>query len=207
MMAADSSNEVSAFDKYFPPDFLLETGRVLLSPMQKEDLSNLLPITQSDILWKYFTKELNDEAQLFQWMNEAKEDRAAGKRVPFTIRDKISGLVCGSTSFGNISFYDRRIEIGWSWLGEAFLGSGINRHCKFALLQYAFEIIKFKRVEIKTDNLNERAKQTLRKIGAIEEGILRSHMQMPHDRRRDSVYFSILQNEWAEVRKKFFDGY
>lgn len=82
MIAAGFSNDVSAFDKYFPPEFLLETSRVLLSPMQKEDLSNFLPITQSDFLWKYFTKELNDEAQLYQWMNEAIEERAAGKRVP-----------------------------------------------------------------------------------------------------------------------------
>jgi RimJ/RimL family protein N-acetyltransferase len=205
MIAGGSLYNVSAFNKYFPPDFSLETSRVLLSPMQKEDLSNLLPITQSDILWKYFTKELNDEAQLYQWMNEAIEDRTAGKRVPFTIHDKISGLVCGSTSFGNISFYDKRIEIGSSWSGEAFLGSGVNRHCKFALLQYAFEVMKFKRVEIKTDNLNERAKQALRKIGAIEEGVLRSHMQMLHDRRRDSVYFSILENEWEEVKEKFLN--
>ncbi len=205
MTIATSSNNTD-FDTFFPTGFMLETNRVILGAMQKEDLAKFFPITQSTILWQYFTKELNDKEQLLQWVNEAMNDRAAGKRVPFTIIDKKSGLVCGSTSFGNISFYDKRIEIGWSWLGEASLGSGVNRHCKFALLQYAFEVMKFIRVEIKTDNLNERAKQALRRIGASEEGVLRSHMQMPHDRRRDSIYFSILQNEWEEVKKNFFGG-
>ncbi|MEO5996487.1 MAG: GNAT family protein [Chitinophagaceae bacterium] len=197
----------SDFDKYFPPDFILETERVILRPMRKEDAEIFFPIAQSAVLWKYFTKELNDEVQLAQWILEALNDRAAGRRVPFTILDKKTGDVCGSTSFGSISFFDKRIEIGWSWLAEAFLGSGVNRHCKFALLRYAFEEMDFERVEIKTDNLNERAKQALRKIGASEEGVLRSHMQMPHNRRRDSIYFSILLKEWKKVKNDFFAGY
>jgi RimJ/RimL family protein N-acetyltransferase len=194
------------FDKHFPAGFSLQTSRVLLAPMRKEDQVKFSTLTKSTVLWNYFTRELNDEGELEQWIEEAIHDRASGKRVPFTIIDKQTGLVCGSTSYGNIFFTDRRIEIGWSWLGEASLGSGVNRHSKFALLRHAFEVMNFERVEIKTDNLNERAKQALRKIGAVEEGVLRSHMQMPNNRRRDSVYFSILQHEWAGVKKKYFDG-
>lgn len=155
-------------------------------------------------MWKYFTAALDDEAQLLLWINEALYERASGKRIPFTITDKGTGVPCGSTSFGNISFYDKRIEIGWSWLGAQYAGSGINRHCKYLLLQYAFETMQFERVEIKTDVLNERARQALRKIGAVEEGVLRSHMQMPANRRRDSIYYSILRSEWKEVKEKFF---
>ena len=194
------------FNKYFPPDFSLQTSRALLAPMRKEDQVKFSTLTKSTVLWNYFTMELNDEGELEQWIEEAINDQASGKRVPFTIIDKQTGLVCGSTSFGNIVFIDRRIEIGWSWLGEASLGSGVNRHCKYALLSYAFEVMNFERVEIKTDNLNERAKQALRKIGAVEEGVLRSHMQMPHNRRRDSVYFSMLKHEWPDIKKKYFDG-
>ncbi len=204
-MVVNPSNSGSEFNNYFPADFVLETERVLLTPMKEDDIAKYSAITAPDILWKYFTKELNDHAQLVQWVNEALIDRAAGKRVAFTVNDKKTGLVCGSTSYGNISFIDKRIEIGWSWLGEASLGSGVNRNAKFALLRYAFEVMKFIRVEIKTDNLNERAKQALRKIGATEEGVLRSHMQMPHGRRRDSIYFSILQDEWEGVKNKFFE--
>jgi RimJ/RimL family protein N-acetyltransferase len=206
MTPEPSLANTTEFDKFFPEDFSLETSRVQLAPMREADLEQLSRITQSDSLWNYFTRELNDKQQLVLWMEEALNDRAAGKRVPFTVVEKSTGMVCGSTSFGNISFFDRRIEIGWTWLGEAFLGSGINRHCKFLLLRYAFEVMNFKRVEIKTDLLNRRAIKALRKIGAVEEGILRSHMEMPHGRRRDSIYFSILDTEWPAVKLDFFSG-
>jgi RimJ/RimL family protein N-acetyltransferase len=139
-----------------------------------------------------------------QWMQDALQEREQDKRVPFVVIDKDEQKICGCTSFGNISFYDQRIEIGWTWLGEAFLGTGVNRHAKFALFSYAFEVLKMERVEIKTDNLNERAKAALRKVGAQEEGVLRSHMLMQDNRRRDSVYFSILKNEWQKVKKSYF---
>jgi RimJ/RimL family protein N-acetyltransferase len=124
--------------------------------------------------------------------------------MPFVVFDKDEQKICGCTSFGNISFFDKRIEIGWTWLGERFLGTGVNRQAKFALLSFAFDVMKMERVEIKTDNLNERAKTALRKIGAKEEGILRSHMLMQDERRRDSVYFSILKDEWEKVKRSYF---
>ena len=137
-------------------------------------------------------------------MDTAMQERAAGKRVPFVIIDKGTGEICGCTSFGNISFYDKRIEIGWTWVGTATMGTGINHHAKFVLLSYAFDALRFERVEIKTDNLNERAKKALVHIGATEEGVLRSHMLMPHGRRRDSVYYSILRNDWETVKMLYF---
>jgi RimJ/RimL family protein N-acetyltransferase len=193
-----------SFEKLFPPQLSLKTERVLLRPMLADDFDAYCRITDSDSLWKYFTKELNDKSQLKEWMDMAMVERKEEKRFPFTIVEKSSGAVCGSTSFGNISIYDRRIEVGWSWLAESYLGSGINMHAKYALLNYAFEVLDFERVEIKTDNLNERAKNALKKIGATEEGVLRSHMQMPNNRRRDSVYFSILSHEWNAIKERVF---
>lgn len=84
------------------------------------------------------------------------------------------------------------------------MGTGVNHHAKFVLLSYAFDALRFERVEIKTDNLNERAKKALVHIGATEEGVLRSHMQMPHGRRRDSIYFSLLKGEWETVKMLYF---
>ncbi len=194
------------FTDSFPSAFFLETERVLLRPMKEDDINDFFPITRPEFLWKYFTKELNDPGQLISWVTEALSERASGKRIPFTIVEKNSGNVCGSTSFGNLSWIDKRIEIGWSWLGEQYLSSGINGHCKYAMLKHAFEEMHFERVEIKTDNLNERAKHALQKIGAVEEGVLRSHMQMPHNRRRDSVYYSILRNEWEKVKADHFQS-
>jgi len=195
---------MTEYKKYFPDSLVLETPRVKLRLMQMDDFESLHSLAQSPALWKYFVKNLTDPTELRQWMNEAFQEREQGKRVPFVVIDKDEQKICGCTSFGNISFYDRRIEIGWTWLGEKFLGSGVNRQAKFGLLCYAFEILKMERVEIKTDNLNERSKAALRKIGATEEGILRSHMLMQDNRRRDSVYYSFLKDEWEKVKRSYF---
>ncbi|PSR52518.1 GNAT family N-acetyltransferase [Adhaeribacter arboris] len=192
------------FSTFFPPNITLETDKVKLRILQPTDTVNFHPLTQDKELWRYFTKELNELPQLKAWVEEAETDYASARRVPFTIIQKETGLVCGSTSYGNISFYDKRLEIGWSWLGATFRGTQINRHCKFALLQYAFETMQMERVEIKTDNLNERAKAALVKIGATAEGVLRSHMLMPGGRRRDSIYFSIIKTEWLAIRQTIF---
>jgi len=195
---------MTEYYKYFPDSLILETPRVKLRLMQMEDFDDLQPLTQSSVLWKYFTKDLSLSAELKQWMEEGMQERRQEKRMPFVVFDKDEQKICGCTSFGNISFFDKRIEIGWTWLGERFLGTGVNRQAKFALLSFAFDVMKMERVEIKTDNLNERAKTALRKIGAKEEGILRSHMLMQDERRRDSVYFSILKDEWEKVKRSYF---
>ncbi len=186
------------------PELKLETDKVLLRPLQHLDIASFSELTQDSSLWKYFTFLLVDPVQLQQWVESAIQERQEGKRIPFTIIEKSTGNICGSTSFGSISYYDKRIEIGWSWLGKQYQGTGINFHAKFSLLSYAFDVLDWERVEIKTDNLNERAKQGLRKIGAKEEGVLYSHMQMPLNRRRDSVYFSILKKDWADTRNSIF---
>lgn len=186
------------------PKLKLETDTVVLRPLELQDTASFARIANEASLWKYFTFLLNNPSELERWVDTALKEREEGKRIPFTIVDKATGDVCGSTSFGSISYYDKRIEIGWSWLGKHYQGTGINFHAKFSMLSYAFDVLDWERVEIKTDNLNERAKQGLRKIGAIEEGVLRSHMQMPLNRRRDSIYFSILKNEWPAVKASIF---
>lgn len=182
----------------------LETDNVILRPLHQDDLSHFAGIANEASLWKYFTFLLNNSAELQRWVETALKEREEGKRIPFTIVEKTTGAVCGSTSFGSISYYDKRIEIGWSWLGKHYQGTGINFHAKFSMLSYAFDVLNWERVEIKTDNLNERAKQGLRKIGAKEEGVLRSHMQMPLNRRRDSIFFSILKDEWPKIKNSIF---
>lgn len=194
----------SDFDKYFPKDLSLETDRVQLRILKWADVEHLKPLTASETSWNYFTKALNDEASYTAWMKEALTDYGMQRRVPFVIIDKQRNAYAGSTSYGNISFYDKRIEIGWSWLGDEFKGTGVNTHAKFLLMRYAFETLGFERVEIKTDNLNERAKAALKKVGAKPEGVLYSHMQMLNNRRRDSIYFAVLKDQWADVKKESF---
>ena len=191
-------------DVFFPPGFQLETPRVMLRGMQPEDLEIYKGLSDDPDIWKFFTKDLSDPAEMELWVKEALEEKAQKKKMPFTVFDKDTKSICGSTSYGNFSFYDKRVEIGWTWLGKEFIGMGVNRQAKFALLSYAFEVMKMERVEIKTDFLNERAKSALLKIGMKPEGVLRSHMQMHSNRRRDTIYFSIIKNEWQERKENFF---
>ena len=194
----------SDFDKYFPPELTLESSRVQLKVLRRQHIPLLQSISPSGTTWKYFTKDLNSEQGYTAWMEEALQDYGSQRRVPFVIFDKEKNEYAGSTSYGNISFFDRRLEIGWSWLGDAYKGTGVNTHAKFLLMQYAFETLGFERVEIKTDNLNERAKAALVKVGARPEGVLYNHMQMHSNRRRDSIYFAVLKNEWPAVKKEKF---
>jgi RimJ/RimL family protein N-acetyltransferase len=188
-----------------PVTIALETRRTLLRPLEQNDQPAFLELARQDpAMWDYFSLNLADEAQLSEWMEQAFKEQASGIRRPFTIIDKGSGEIAGSTSMGNISYHDLRLEIGWSWLGKEFRSTGLNKHAKFAMMCFAFEELKFERVEFKTDVLNDRARKGLQKVGGVEEGILRSHMTMWNNRRRTSIYYSVLKDEWPQRRKTIF---
>lgn len=194
----------SDFQKFFPPDFRIETLRVILEPMQTGHFDALARLTKAPGTFTYFTRDISTPAELRQWMEELLNEKSESKRMPFVITDRDTNEICGSMSYLNISFYDKRLEIGSSWLGSEYIGMGVNMPAKFALMCYAFEVMKMERVEAKTDLLNERAKAGLLKIGMIPEGVLRSHMVMPGNRRRDSIYYSILKDEWPQRKQQFF---
>ena len=191
-----------------PADLVLETNEALLRPVAEEDYHAFLSLAKQDEdMWAYFSYNLADEKQLRKWMDLAYTERNANTRRPFTIIDKQSGQIAGSSSLGNISMHDLRAEIGWSWLGKDFRSTGLNRHAKYAMMRYAFDELNFERIEFKTDVLNARARQGLRKVGGIEEGILRSHMTMWNNRRRSSIYYSVLKNEWPGLKETIFKGF
>lgn len=180
----------------------LETSKIRLRPLVADDYLHFLKITNDESMWIYFTADLSVESELKGWISSALEDMKNRSRMAFTIIDKITGNPIGSTSFGNLSYRDKRIEIGWTWICREFQGTGVNNDIKYLMLKYIFETLGFERAEIKTDVLNISARKALQRIGAIDEGILRSHTLMTHGRRRDTIYYSVLRSEWAEVRKK-----
>jgi RimJ/RimL family protein N-acetyltransferase len=191
-----------------PIDLTLETNRALLRPIQESDYNTFLHLAKEDEdMWKYFTLNLGYEDHLKKWMDAAFADQQANTRRPFTIIDKQNGRIAGSSSLGNISMHDLRAEIGWSWLGKEFRSTGLNRHAKYAMMKYAFDTMNFERIEFKTDVLNDRARQGLRRVGGIEEGVLRSHMTMWNNRRRSSIYYSVLKNEWPALKATIFKGF
>jgi len=180
----------------------LETNQILMRPMRLEDYDRFVEISVDKDLWIYFTSDLSDKKVLQSWIETGEQDIKNKKRLAFSIFDKQSNLLVGSTSIGNISERDKRVEIGWTWLGREFQGKGINDKVKYLLLKYCFEELDYERVEFKTDILNEPARKALKRIGAIEEGVLRSHTIMTHNRRRNTIYYSILSHEWKELKIK-----
>ncbi|NEM98570.1 GNAT family N-acetyltransferase [Pontibacter burrus] len=188
----------------FTQDLNLQTDKVLLRPFQPSDLEALQTIVIDEDIWRYMATKVASDTELGYWVYNAVKDREKQQRYTFMIVDKATGNLAGSTAYGNISIVDKRLEIGWTWLGKPYRGTGLNRHCKFLLLHYAFDVLGYERVELKTDVLNLRSRQAMRKIGATEEGVLRSHMQMHDGRRRDTIYYSILRHEWPSIRETIF---
>ncbi len=185
-------------------ELTLETDTVLLRPLRASDATALFALAEEEEMWKYFKLNLSRAGHFREWMDTGLNEREKGAIFPFTIIMKEDNTVAGSMSYLNIVYNDLRLEIGSSWLGRPYRGTGVNLHSKYCLLRFAFEQLDFERVEFKTDVLNERAKNGLRKIGGKEEGIFRSHMAMWNDRRRDSIYFSILKNEWEQLLQTIF---
>ena len=190
--------------KTIPPDLILQTSKVILRPIKENDFDDLRELAQEEEMWNYFALNLAEKQHFEKWMNTALADKQAGTRFPFTIMVNEAGQIAGSMSLMNISYHDLRLEIGNSWLGKKFRSKDVNRHAKYAMMRYSFEELNCERVEFKTDVLNERAKQGLRKIGGKEEGVLRSHMTMWNNRRRDSIYFSVIRNEWFSLKESIF---
>ncbi|WP_235010137.1 GNAT family N-acetyltransferase [Algoriphagus boritolerans] len=172
----------------------LENDFVLLRPLTWQDFSLLQPLASEPDMWVYFTHDLSIPEEFEKWA----EPHFQEERLQFTIVEKSTGKVAGATAFGNYSVRDQRVEIGWTWLGKAFQGTGINQSMKKLMLDYCFGELKLKRVEIKTDVLNMPARMALLKFGAVEEGILRSHTLMTHGRRRDTIYYSVIEGEWLK---------
>jgi RimJ/RimL family protein N-acetyltransferase len=183
------------------PGAVLENEHVLLRPITPEDRDAQRAIAIDESIWRYFITLIRTDAEFDAFFDAALADQQAGRRVVFHILDKGSGQAAGSMSFGNLSPDDLRLEIGWSWLGIAFQGKGVNRWAKFLMLQHAFERLAAERVEFKTDVLNQQARHALRNIGAREEGVLRSYNPMPDGRRRDAIYYSVLRREWPAVKE------
>ncbi|NDK56244.1 GNAT family N-acetyltransferase [Pontibacter fetidus] len=188
----------------FEQDLHLQNGHVLLRPLREQDLAALQTIAFDADTWRWTVTKIASQQDLDNWMQAALTDRQKQQRYTFVIVDKATGRLAGSTALGNIAIVDKRLEIGWTWVANDFRGTGLNRQCKFLLLQYVFEVLGFERVELKTDVLNLRSRQAMRKIGATEEGTLRSHTLMHDGRRRDTIYYSILRPEWEHIKNSVF---
>ncbi|QQR98277.1 MAG: GNAT family N-acetyltransferase [Sphingobacteriales bacterium] len=185
----------------FNQEIILEDSKVILRPLVANDIDALKVIAFEDKMLLQYSPNLIYNADLLEkYIKDALDSKAMQSRYPFVIIDKYSNTVVGSTSFCNVSNYDKRLEIGYTWLGNAYQKTGINRHCKYLMLDYCFNVLNFERVEFKTDERNEKSRNALLGIGAKEEGILKSHTLMYDGYRRNTVYYAILQHEFANTK-------
>ncbi len=140
-----------------------------------------------------------DLADTRQWIEEA---LAASDQLPFAIVETQKGKVVGSTRYLNIRPEHRSLEIGWTWLGQEWQRTWVNTRVKLLLLSHAFDRLGCLRVEFKTDARNQRSLQALERMGATREGVLRKHLIVQGDHSRDSVYFSVIDDEWPQVKER-----
>ena len=184
------------------PQFLqnttLEDDFVLLRPLEVTDIDNLLDISLSEPeTWKYSLVPANGKENLINYIQLAVKARDNKTEFPFIVYDKKSGKYAGSTRFYDINFAFKTVQLGYTWYGKDFRGTCLNKHCKYLLLQFAFETLGMERVEFRADNNNERSIAAMKSIGCKVEGVLRSNMPTYQSNiRRDSIILSILKEEW-----------
>lgn len=180
---------------------LLEGDVVRLEPMRVDHLPALCKVGLETELWEWTSNIVKEKADLERYVRDALADQNLAKAVPFVTIDKETGTVVGSTRFGNIDVTNRKVEIGWTWISPKWQRTGINTEAKLLMLTHAFETWKCIRVELKTDVNNKKSRNAMKRIGCVEEGILRNHMIMESGRFRDSIYFSIIESEWPTVKE------
>jgi N-acetyltransferase len=178
-------------------DYVLEDERVLLRPLTAADLALFLPfaINEPDT-WKYSNVSAKGEQGMKNYVNFALGERTTGREYPFIVFDKKTNEYAGCTRFYDIQPANSTLQLGYTWYGEKFRGTGLNKHCKFLLLQFAFEVLGAERVEFRADARNEKSIAAMKSIGCTVEGILRSNMPLQDGGRRDSIVLSILKGEW-----------
>jgi RimJ/RimL family protein N-acetyltransferase len=186
---------------------VLENKRVLLRPLQLEDADALQPVAIQPALWKVGTSDLSQRSELEKYIRQAVQERERKECIPFVIIDKQENRVAGSTRFTALAPVHKRAEIGFTWIDTALQGTGLNKAMKYAMLQHAFEAEGLNRVELKTDELNTQSRNAILSIGAKQEGIFRHHMIVTNGRLRNTVYFSILKEEWPEIKERIFAKY
>lgn len=177
------------------------SGRhVRLEPLRPHHAGGLLAAASSPEIWPFMFSDLSVRSVLDAWMEEAAELEAEGAAYPFAVISQTDDRIIGSTRYMDLSQTHRRVEIGWTWYAPEVWGSAVNPECKRLLLGHAFESWHALRVQLKTDHLNLRSQAAIARLGAQSEGVLRNHMVRRDGSLRHTVMFSILPEEWPQVK-------
>jgi RimJ/RimL family protein N-acetyltransferase len=181
---------------------VLEGTHVRLEPLTLDHLDALTAIGLDPDLWRWTLTQNHTPDDMRRYVETALAEQRAGQSLPFATVELSSGRVVGSTRFAAIERTHRRVEIGWTWIARPWQRTAINTEAKFLMLRHAFEVWRCLRVELKTNSKNERSRRAILRIGATEEGTLRKHQLNADGTARDSVYFSITDDEWPAAKQR-----
>ncbi len=180
------------------------TGQfVRLEPLTEDHTAGLAAVGMDESIWEYMPYgAMNNEDDIRRWVRTILDRRAEGTDLPFVVIHKASGRVAGTTRYMEIRPEHNGLEIGGTWYGAEFRRTQVNTECKFLLLRQAFEELGCIRVQLKTDSRNERSQRAIERLGAMKEGMFRNHMILPDGYIRHSIYYSIINSEWPEVKSR-----
>jgi N-acetyltransferase len=182
----------------------LEGAFVRLEPLRREHAELFWDVAQNDLedIFRWIPYSMKTPDDFHKLIDKALEEQQRGESVVFATIEKGSGRVIGSTRFMNIDRVNRRVEIGSTWIAPAWQRTAVNTEAKYLMARHAFEVWQCIRLELKTDALNQKSRNAILRIGAKEEGTLRRHLLTHTGRVRDTVYFSILDNEWPDAKSR-----
>ena len=178
----------------------LEGGVVRLVPLGVEHVDGMCEVGLDPEIWRWMPTTVNDRAGMEAFVQESLDMQNAGTGLPFATTLRATGQVIGSTRFMNVAVAHRRVEVGGTWIGTAWQRTRVNTEAKYLMLRYAFEQLGCLRVEFKTHARNSRSRAAILRLGAVEEGLFRKHMVQGDGSIRDTVYFSIVDDEWPVVK-------
>ena len=190
----------------FNQDYILENEVVLLRPLKLEDFENLKDFSINEPeLWTHSLQRGDGLDKFKNYIQTAIDGRLQKREYPFIVYDKRTNKYAGSTRFYDIQLKHQTTQLGFTWYGKDFQGSGLNKNCKFLMLQLAFEQLKMKRVEFRANSENQRSINAMKSIGCTVEGTLRNHLVAENGERRSSIVLSILEDEWSNFVKEKLD--
>jgi len=183
-------------------DYILENDVVLLSPLKADDINLLSRFSiYEPKLWEFSLQPANGLENLKVYIEKALHDKSNNKSYPFIVFDKRKNAYAGSTRFYDYQPEHNTVQLGYTWYGKDYQGTGLNKNCKYLMLSFAFETLGVERVEFRADNNNKKSIAAMKSIGCRVEGVLRQNCSTPEGNRRDSIVLSILKNEWFDSIK------
>lgn len=194
-------------DDFYSQEIVLENNRVKLIPFGDDVKDELAMMIDDEEITRYTGRHVRTEEDYRKYINSVKQARNSRQGYPFLVIDKLTDQVAGTTRLANLIFESKRLEIGWTWYGKTYRGSGINKACKYELLKYSFEVLHFRRVQFSVDVENVRSQKAVLKLGAKQEGVFRHNYIDTNGESRDDVYFSVIRPEWDQMKSTIFSEF